>query len=508
MFFYLILPKHIGAKLFLKERIMENQFIQVMFNLDHTENGALRYKSTHNKNLDFFALAGAQRQEPKLALDLFKQAFIEDPNLAIRNMFYIRDVRGGQGVRSVFYECMSWLLSNDNRALELLKYIPEYGSWKDIFALYEPFAKSDVSKRIEDIVFEQIMQDEIDAKLNRPISLCAKWFPLTNNTKNPWKLKVAKSLSHVFGGPAKTRKRISKLRDYLKVVERDICSGDFWKIEYPKVPSKSMLRNRPAFRKHDLYRFEAYLELVESGKEKINTKTLYPFELVHKYISGRIQKDELIESMWKNLPDYTNGINAICMVDVSGSMTSHNYIPLSVAVSLGLYFAERNNSVFKNRFISFSANPKFVEIDPEKSMYANIWKMQSADWGMNTDINRAFDIILERAKRYNVPQSDMPNVLYIISDMEFDEATPYDTTYERMVKSYAENGYELPHIVFWNVAARSNAVPIDDGKNENVTLVSGYSPVAFKYVLEGKSPIEFMREVLDSPRYAQLNHIF
>lgn len=488
---------------------MENKLMQVMSNMAYTENGALRYKSTHCANLDFFALAGGQMDNPELSVELFEKAFKEDPNYAIKNLFYIRDCRGGQGVRSVFYACMNWLFNNVQDATLLLKFIPEYGSWKDLFALYEPNNDKLKDLVIKAIVENKLKEDIDNMERDKPVSLCAKWFPIVNNTRNPQKRKIAKDFYKLFGGPKETRKMISKLREYINVTERNICKKEFSKIQYSEVPSKSLLRNKTAFTTYDNKRFTKYLERVNLGKEKINTKAVYPFELILPYLRNNITEDEeLIETMWKNLPDYTNGTNALCMVDVSGSMSCNNYKPLAVAVSLGLYFAERNNSPFKNHFLTFSEHPELVQINPYYSLFGKISHMKAADWSMNTNINLAFKTMLEMAKRYNVPASDMPKVLYIISDMEFDIADRrFETNYDSIKEMYSESGYELPHIVFWNVAARDNAVPINNGNDTNTTLVSGYSPMVFKYVLEGKSPVEFMEEVLNSERYTLLEKV-
>lgn len=490
---------------------MENKFIQAISNIDYTENGARCYVSTHNKNLDFFALAGAQRNDPELAMELFKQAFVEDSILAIKNLFYIRDVRGGQGVRSVFRECMSWLLANDDRALKLLKFIPEYGYWKDLFSFYEPFGNRDIDRAIETIVINQIMKDKLNAEENKPISLCAKWFPLANNTKNPQKKAMAKSLTRKLGREAWVRNTITLLREYLNVTERNICANEYEKIDYKAVPSKSLLRNNHAFINNDYTRYSEYLQSVKAGKTKINTGAIYPFELVKKYINSNWiinQEDSLIEEMWKNLPDYTHGSNAICIVDTSGSMTVNNYTPLSVAISLGIYFAERNNSSFKNAFLTFSANPQLITINQNDSLLKKVNEVYESEWGMNTNIERAFKVILSEARVQNVPPEDMPKTLYIISDMQFDEAVSGGTNYSSIREQYKKYGYELPHIVFWNVASRKNQVPVNDANDSYVTLVSGYSPIVFKYVLEGKTPLEFMHEVLGSNRYAPLEEAF
>lgn len=490
---------------------MENKFIQAISNIDYTENGARCYVSTHNKNLDFFALAGAQRNDPELAVELFKKAYEEEPALAIKNLFYIRDIRGGQGVRSVFIECMKWLLEKDPRAIALLPYIPEYGYWKDLFSLYHPFSDSKVDIAIEIIVNKQIMEDKLNAEEGKPISLCAKWFPLANNTKNPQKKAIAKSLARNLGREAWTRKTITLLRDYLNVTERNICANEYERIDYKAVPSKSLLRNNHAFINNDYTRYSEYLQSVKAGTTKINTGVVYPFELVKKYINTNWMinhEDPLIEEMWKNLPDYTHGSNAICMVDTSGSMTINNYTPLSVAISLGIYFAERNNSSFRNAFLTFSENPKLITIDSNESLLKKVNRVYESEWGMNTDIDRAFETILREARAKDVPAEDMPKTLYIISDMQFDEAVRGTTNYDSMREKYKKYGYELPHIVFWNVASRKNHVPVDDPNDTDVTLVSGYSPIVFKYVLEGKSPLEFMDEVLNSKRYAPLEEAF
>ena len=525
-----------------------SKFFDAIEDRTTTENGAATYSTSKNDNLDFFALAGAKRNCPEEAVELFKKAFYEDYDLALKNLFYLRDVRHGKGERKVFQECMKHLCdvfapelitaykeSKINRKYvdnfkQLIIEIPEYGSWKDVFVLYGAISNKEIKDFIENFIFAQIENDLKNALINNPrISLCAKWFPLPNNTINPEKRKVAKVLAKkLFNSEKICRQTISYLRKYLNVCEQKISAKNWSDINYPAVPAKAALKYRNAFMKNDYERYAQYLNDVRSGKAKINAATLYPYELVNKYINSvayvdytYTQDNEImtacydptIEELWKNIPDYCkNTGNAICVVDTSGSMIEYNcggVTPLSVAVSLGLYFAERNTSIFRNKFITFSNSPSIVTVN-DGPLIKKVLTAMKANWGSNTNIQAVFDLILSSAIKHNLSNEDMPETVYIISDMEFDSCTctnysPVNPTiFEYIDERYREFGYKRPNLVFWNVNSRNDNIPVRYDENGTM-LVSGASPVSFKIAMERTTPFDYMIKTLSSDRYKNIH---
>lgn len=120
---------------------MSNSFIhglREMNNVTYTENNALSLKSTLDAVYDLFALGAAfrQRSEEDIIL-LFKKAYRENAELAMKCLFYIRDVREGQGERRFFRVCMNWLAFQDPEAVKRnLQYIPEFGRYDDLYCLF------------------------------------------------------------------------------------------------------------------------------------------------------------------------------------------------------------------------------------------------------------------------------------------------------------------------------------------------------------------------------------
>ena len=203
-----------------------------------------------------------------------------------------------------------------------------------------------------------------------------------------------------------------------------------------------------------------------------------------------------------NLPDYGVGDeNMLVMADVSGSMYGR---PMATSVGLAIYFAERNKGDYHNRFMTFSALPSIVHLEGE-TLAEKVACAVEADWGLNTNLEAAFDSILKTAVENHVPEEEMPKSLIIISDMEFDSAT-YDSDwlfYETMKKKFKRNGYTIPNVVFWNVDSRHNAFHADK-KREGVQLLSGSAVTIFEHLDEGigMTPVEMMRKIIEDERYA------
>lgn len=474
------------------------QQLRQVTNLTATVNGAATNRSTLDPCLDFFALAGAMRDRPDMAADLFEKAFFAEPDTAVRTLFYLRDVRGGQGEREIFRACFRRLRELDGYSYEnMLEHVPFYGRWDDIFA-------AGITEAAAAQVRHQLVQDQCSANRGEPVSLLAKWLP-SENTSSLKTRKLARELRTELGISARDyRKILSKLRAKIRLLEHDM-SGNCWDyIDYGKLPSQAHRKHVKAFVRHRPVEYQEYLDSVERGEAKINTGTIYPYELYDMARKG----EPGVDAFWDNLPDYTNGNDALVMADVSGSMEGR---PMSVSVSLALYFAERNKGAFAGHFLTFSKAPQLVQV-AGTDLLTRINRIQSAGWGYNTDMLAAFRAILNAAVASG---GAPPRVLYVISDMQFDQATgkgssPWSTTpvaqapiFNQAAQEFAECGLTLPHVVFWNVNASDMQAPatILDGR---VSLVSGCSPTVFSMAVEGKSPVELMLSVVNGERYERI----
>ena len=465
-----------------------------------TENGALAYDSTQNYLVDLFAISGAMRErDDSEIIDKFAKAMIDDNLLATKMAFYTRDVRGGLGERRsgrLMFEYLAHFYPDI--FLKNLEYIPDYGRWDDL--VYLLYAAPD---EITAIIKKQLDQDIADKKENKPISLLAKWLP-SINTSNIDTIKRGKFLAKKLGMSEKEyRKTLSDLRHYLNVVEVNLSKRNYDDIVYPEVPSLAMNKYRGAFMRNDKERFKDYLSKVEKGEAKINASVLYPYNIVEKYIYQVPHTDQVLEEQWKALPDYVEGENRfLIMADVSGSMSGR---PMATSVGLAIYFATRNKGTFANQFMTFSANPKLVEVKGN-TLFEQIAYVKSSDWGMNTDLEAAFNLLLYTAVKYNTPKQEMPESIIVITDMEFDECVRNDWIfYDQMKENFEKYGYNIPNIVFWNVNSRNNTYHASFDL-KGVQLASGQSPVVFESLVKGVAltPYEYMLSVLNSERYERI----
>ena len=485
-----------------------------------TENGAMTFTSTLNHNLDFFGLASAKRANPGEAVNLFVEAYHENPVTAILNLFYLRDVRGGQGERSIFRQCLEKIDVQFMKNEGFLKLIPEYGRWDDLIVMISRFStNADVVSAIIKIIKDQI---DLDIKSDHP-SLLAKWIPLANSVSNMEKKGIGHAIPKLLGITEKQwRKIIVPLRNKLKIVERLMTEMRYSEIDYAKIPSRCIYVHKKAILRHDGERYSKHLGDVASGKAKINADTLYPYEIVYKlrdllgigpnlYLSGRHHLDmdnpeivSLIE-MWKALPAFFTKGNVLPVVDVSGSMFSPisfgKAMAIDVSTSLGIYCAQHNDGPFKDSYISFSERPTLIKLNPEKSIAENLRYVLSTNVGYDTNFERVFNLILKTIVDNNLPKEECPNTVLAISDMEFNSVGTGRTNFEVIKKMYNEAGYDLPQLVFWNVMSRGRNVPVRKDEN-GVVLVSGLSPVILKFVSEGDiNPERFMLNILLSERY-------
>lgn len=492
---------------------MSNGFIsglREMNNVTYTENGAVSLRSTLDAVYDLFALGAAYRQRSEEdIISLFKKAYREDAELAMKCLFYIRDAREGQGERRFFRVCMNWLAKSDDReaAKRNLQHVAEFGRWDDLYCFIDTPLQNDALE----IMRQQIA---LDMSCKTP-SLLAKWLK-SINTSSAESRRLANITREYFRMTHKQyRRTLSILRERINVLEKLMSAGEWDKIEFDKIPSRAGLIYRNAFAHRDVLR-ERYEKFIMDKNTKVNAKVLYPYECVKSaldYIEHEnygLGSDKLdraaINKYWDNLKDYFNGasLNAMAIVDTSGSMTiKYNSIaPINIAISLGLYCAEKCSGPYKGHFITFESNPHFMEVKGE-DFVEKVEYVSVAPWGGNTNIERAFDMMLEVAVRNNLSQEDIPENLIIISDQEFDAATwdhGFSTLCDAIKDNWAGMGYKMPHLIFWNCNARHDLIPMrDEGE---VTFVSGASPVIFEMIMSSKSGKKMMKEKLGSERYS------
>lgn len=483
-----------------------NKFVQSMDNFKYTENGAYAYKSTLNSVLDLFSLGGAYRKRGDEDIEeLVSRAWSEDPELTLKCLFYLRDIRGGAGERKVPRMMLKYVFehSEPEMIIDSIIRIPEYGRWDDL--IWIGYQTKEVW--LKKMIFE-IIKIQFNSDLKLGVSLLGKWMP-SENTTSKETVEIAHVLRRYLGLTMKEyRKSLTTLRRKIKVLEATISRNKWSEVNYEHVPSQAMLKYRNAFCRHDSSRYSEYLESVKSGNKRVNTSTLFPYQIVSRFIPHkRDEIDEALEVLWSNLPNYINekNKNALVVCDTSGSMmdiVSPGVSALAVSVSLALYFAEKAQGIFNGRFITFSSNPTFQKVRGG-TLEEKILNLSAAAWGMTTDINKVFKLILDLATSNDVPQEDMPSLIYIITDMEFDK-TSSGYNVREIKEDYERAGYTLPRLVFWNVNARNDTLPVTKDE-QNVTLVSGLSPQIFRFAVEQESPMEFMLSVLNSSRYASIN---
>ena len=481
-------------------------------NLTYTENGALTNRSTNSYCLDLFATIGALRNaEDNEIISKFIKAYTEDNNMAMKILFFARDIRGGLGERRVFRSIWKWLsVHESDSARKNITNVPEYGRFDDLLSLLDGPCEKDVILFIK----EQLEKDLSALKTGESVSLLAKWLPSVN-TSNKDTVKRAKKLAKALGfSDEEYRKVLVSLRAEIKLMENYLREKDY-SFSYEKQPSKALYKYRLAFLRNDRKRYSAFLDKAEKNPSVMNTGTLTPYDVVASIFRRDMEKEEITEEerlsmdvTWKALPDYTGAENALAVVDGSGSMYcgwGPGYMPAAVAQSLGIYFAEHNKGCFHKRFITFSENPRLVEVQG-RDIVDKLTYCVSFNECANTDLQRTFDLILKTAIQNKAKQEEIPEKLYIISDMEFDCCANHAemSNFECAKKKFAKHGYRLPQIVFWNVNSRNQQQPVT--KNEQgVALVSGASPQIFSMLSEGiLDPYSFMLETLSSERYERI----
>lgn len=516
---------------------MSNTFMNGLKQVNNfavTENGALTHFTTMDGLMDLFAMGAAYRtRTDEDVILLFKKAYVENPTYALKCLFYIRDVRGGQGERRFFRVATKWLATYDTEAMRRnLIHVPEYGRWDDLFV----FIGTPLQNNALNIVKHQLA---LDADCKTP-SLLAKWMPSENTSSVKTRKTATIVRKHLGMTPKNYRKVLSALRKRINVLERLMSEGRWDEIEFDKIPSKAGLKYKNAFARHDIERMKknpevkSYEDFAKDTTTKVNAKALYPYEVVAKATevmgcsysywapsrSAKSMDDTdrlMVNKYWENLADYFNGktFNGLAVVDTSGSMRgSDAAAPINVAISLGMYCAERAKGPFAGHYVSFSSRPQLIAVEGADfcDKVQRIWRTNLCE---NTNIEATFDMLLNTAIANHCTQDDLPQNIIVISDMEFDQGTGHynygynrqtwnpKTLMESIRAKWATYGYRLPHLIYWNVQARQNNIPEDLGCGL-VSYVSGMSPSIFEQIMSGKTGYDLMMEKLDSERYAPI----
>lgn len=497
------------------------------YNVSVTENGAVGYRTTGKNLLDLnFAVASLRKMSDSEVAKRFKKAFVEDKILAMKWLFYARDAREGVGERRLFRVVLADLAkSNPEMVVPVINLIPEYGRYDDLWCLLD---NDETAMAVYQLVDKQLKQDWIDMRVGKPISLIAKWMPSVNASSEKTREYCKKLRNALHMTERDYRKALSKLRKYIDVVEVKMSDKNWSEIKYEAVPSRANLIYNNAFLRNDEARRREYLGKLEKGETKINASTLFPHDIVHKYcfVGGRAvnRKDATVEALWKALPDTVKGCgNTIVVADGSGSMTctvdrGSIVTALEIANALAIYFAERSSGQFKDKYITFSANPQFVDFSNCDSLHDKLQAALAHNEVANTNIEKVFDLILTAAINNHMSQEDLPKNILIISDMEFDSCAtcgdsgygywninkPTQRLFDVITQKYANAGYKMPRLVFWNVNSRTGTIPVKEN-DLGVALVSGFSVNVAKMVMSGKTdPFECLLETLNSERYAPI----
>jgi len=520
-----------------------------------TENGAISNIDTGSSCLDYFSKAMSRDKEhctpDETIVSMLNSAWKESPRDVLRLIAHKRDCRGGAGERHVACVSWKWLATNHPRIADAnLENVPFYGRWQD---LLDYFIDTPLEEQALDLMVSQLLNDyktmrsahrmiesltdesdnsirEEAAKKLGTLTLCAKWAPSegckydkikrAGAGRYPVSHIVARKLYNKFN-PSEAvhnhrmkwyRGVLSELRDSTNVVERLLCMKKWDDVEFSKIPSKAIsLYSQKCFPKHMPERFRHWQIDVLAGKAKMNTSQVDPYEVVNRFIYKNPSPAEIptLEAFYKlqveELLKKGNLSNSLVIADVSGSMSG---TPMAVSVSMAIWMSAITSPAFRDKFITFCSDPEFIDLCTCSTLQDKITKTMTAPWGMSTDLQKVFDLILSRAKTFNLKQEDMPTRLFIISDMQFNVACEPNlfTNFEVIKAKYRDSGYEVPEIVFWNVAGHTTNSPVSKD-DKGVALVSGFSKDLINLFMLNeklKSPYEVMRLAIDNSRYDRM----
>ena len=475
-------------------------------NIAFTENGAVTNLSTLSDCLDLFATAGAMRNaKEKEIIKRFMRAFAEDKEIAMKTLFFARDIRGGLGERRFFRIIIRELAeTNPESVIKNIENIAEYGRCDDILALIGTRCE----KEAISYICKELEEDRKAMNNGESISLMAKWLPSTNASSKETVRNGKKIVKAMNMTEESYRKMLSSMRAHIRIIENNLRTKKYT-FAYEEQPSKALFKYRKAFMRNDKIRYDAFIEKAVKKPKTLNTSTLVPYDIIVPALRNKTMPNDerkTLDATWNALENYVHSDNSLVVVDGSGSMYCGGVVtPAAVAQSLAIYFAERNKGAFANHFITFSANPRLVEIKG-KDIFEKVRYCMSFNECANTNIERTFDLILQVAIKREMTQADMPDKLIIISDMEFDTCTEDAnvSNFENAKAQYAKYGYKLPKLVFWNVDSRTSQQPVTMIEH-GFTVVSGMSTQIFAMMKKDElDPYSFMMSILNGKRYAKV----
>lgn len=489
-----------------------------------TENGAVGYRTSGSPFVDAtFKISTYRNKSEVEIIEDFLKMYEEDSILALKWLFYVRDIREGVGERKLFRTIVSYLANNDaDEFSKLVGLIPEYGRWDDLFELFD----SPLENQMMTFCATTLCEDKARMKKGKSTSLLAKWMPSENASSNETKVRARKFMKHFEMNARAYRRMLVNLRRYIDIVERKMSANNWSSIDYSKVPSKANLIYSNAFFRHDNERRAEFFKQLERGETKINASTLFPHDIVHRYrnkdgywgIGRLIDVDTTLEELWKSQLKDFNLNNTLIIRDGSGSMTvniskNDGVTALDVADALTLYFTSSCRGGFKDKFITFSSHPQLVDVSKFDTLHDKLDYLSEFNDCTNTNIEKTFDLILSTALNSNMKQEDMPERILIVSDMEFDAATYSSYSWEytkseykiklfdEIKQKFEKQGYKLPKLVFWNVNSRTSTIPVKENEL-GVSLVSGFSKNVINMVMQDElNPFNALLNVLNSDRY-------
>lgn len=462
-------------------------------NFSTTENGASAYLSTNQAVLDAFSsLPNMKNSAERLICDTFFKAFFTDREAALRLLFYIRDIRGGQGSRRVFRVIINEMVRRgyEEDIIKNFDNIAFFGRYDDYLCLLD----TKIAPKVADYFLD---------KMNDPIehNLVCKWLP-SENASSETSRKYARQLAKLWKiTPKEYRAFVVSHRMFANIVERAMSSNHWEDIDFSKVPAKASIKYRNAFYSHTPEKYKEYLVSLINDRVKAKADSLFPVDIIHPLFnfSYRSRTDDrniskmLADAQWKALPNYFKDSNEsiLCVVDTSGSMFGQ---PMETAVALGIYCADKCKGPFKDHFVTFSANPTLISLRDCPTIFDKVQKTMSAEWGMNTNIAGVFKLILDTAISNNLKQEDLPSKICIISDMQFDQSV-YDCSdknknkqmvlMDAIKRDFEKHNYKCPSIIYWNVRESNCAMYQATFNAIDCAIVGGYSPSLFKAIIEG-----------------------
>lgn len=494
-------------------RISENK------NITTTENGATAFNSTGDCNLDlFFKLI--RNTECEKINDLFYKAWLEDPETAVKILLNSRDCRHGKGEKLIVLYALQWLRKyKPCTYLKNILLFLEVGYYRDLLQIVK-YAEMDgqpvlgTNDMIElELFANKLKEDEVKYSNQESISLAAKWAP-TECHKDDREYEFARRIARIlYPGNKIThslklyRQLLTKLRKHIKVVESKMAHNEWNEIEYSTVPSKSHKLHTAAFKRHDLERYEKYIEDLKQNKTTIKSTGLQPHELTNASYNSTIQMQW--DDMITKLKETSKLGNVLPLCDVSSSMSG---MPMDVCIALGLVITELVEGPFKDKVLTFETNPNLITIKG-KQLNERVRELRNASWGGSTNLTAAFEQILSYAVMMNCTQEQLPKTLIIFSDMQFDHAcndvsnARSKTVFQDAKDKFEAEGYKLPSVIFWNLRDTASSFPVTKDEN-GVALISGYSAEVLKVIMkdpEDINPIRMMMTVLEQYKNVVIN---